>query len=249
MPIQLKNNGNDDTNNENKEPLPSFLQQEDDTPDFLKTTINDLPAYKEMSSGPVQAMALESTRKKRNVISIVITAIILIAVGVIIIKGISYVVGSSGKDISDKLTLSEEELANELKLTFEDNNDRVKWIPQYSKGKTTVRSATNSELHIVYIDGKQVGVNTDGRKYKFFGIAVNDPEIDVEKKITYDYDNTFVLLNDLMGGKSTTYFYYNKKKNDCLVLTVSDSTNRVVGMTYFTNYSKMSENLSGLDDE
>ena len=33
-------------------------------------------------------------------------------------------------------------------------------------------------------------------------------------------------------------------RNDCLALTVSDATNRVVNMTYYTNYKKITENLS-----
>ena len=255
MPIQLKSNndGNENNNNENnKSQIPDFLREreEDDTPDFLKNTINDLPAYKEMSSGgPAQAMALESTRKKRNTISIIIASIILIAVVILIVKGVSYMVNSSGKDITDSLTKTEDELASELKLTFQDNNDRVRWIPQYSKGTVTVRSSTNEELHVVYINGKQVGLNTDGRKYRFFGIGVNDPEMDVEKNMTYDMESSFVILNDLMGGNSTTYFYYNTKNNDCFVTTISNSTNRVVSMTYYTNYKKISETLSGLEDD
>jgi hypothetical protein len=101
---------------------------------------------------------------------------------------------------------------------------------------------------VVYLNGKQIGVNTDSRKYRFYGIGINDPEQTAMKKTTYVYDDSMVVLTDMLGGKSKTYFYYNKKNKDCLALTISDSTNRVVNMTYYTDYKKSTATLSAIDE-
>ena len=150
--------------------------------------------------------------------------------------------GSGGKDITEYLTKTEDEIAKDFNISFSDNTDRVRAIPQYSGGTVTVKSG--DDLHIVYINNKQVGVNTDSRQYRFFNVGINDAEQTAIKKMTYKYDNSMVVMNDLLGGNSETIFYYNKKNNDCLALTVSDATNRVVNMTYYTNYKKITENLS-----
>ena len=58
-----------------------------------------------------------------------------------------------------------------------------------------------------------------------------------------------IVINDIMDGESDTYYYYNKKNNDCLVLVVNNRSNRIADMTYYTNYRKMTEQLSTTDDE
>ncbi len=209
--------------------------------------IKDLPTY----TGPTYMGGVQpgvnSSRKKYSIASKVIGIILILGVLFAFYKGISYVVGSSGEDITDKLTLSEEELAKEYDMTFEDNEKIAKMIPHNSYGKLTARSA--NELDVVYIDGKQVGVHTNGRKYRFFGIGVNDPEYKAIKEMTYQYDSSYMVLNDMAREKSNVYYYYNKKNNDCLVTVVSESTNRIVSLTYYTNFKKISESLSGVDDE
>ena len=161
--------------------------------------------------------------------------------------GINYMIGSSGKDISNQLILSEAEIGLNLGITFEDNENKVKSVRQYTKGKVTVRSG--GDLNIIYVDGKQVGVNTRSRKYRFYNVGINDAEKDVIEAMTYKYDDSMIVINDIMDGESDTYYYYNKKNNDCLVLVVNNRSNRIADMTYYTDYRKMTEQLSGLDDE
>ena len=55
------------------------------------------------------------------------------------------------------------------------------------------------------------------------------------------------VLNDMAGGNSTAYYYYNMSENDCFVLIVNEQSNRVVAMTYFNNYSKITETLESLE--
>lgn len=207
--------------------------------------IKDLPPY---TAPPVVDVKV-GTNSSSKIISIifkVLVVLVILAVLFALYKGIGYVTGSSGDDITAMLTHSEEELAREMKTTFEDNEKIVKMIPRYTNG--TVTAKTGNELDIVYVNGKQVGVHTNGRKYRFFGVGVNDPAYTAENNMTYQYDSSFEVLTDYMNENSEAHFYYNEKNNDCLVLTVSKNTNRVVSMVYYTNYQKMTENLSPLEE-
>ncbi len=207
--------------------------------------IKDLPPY---TAPPVTDVKVgtNSSNKVLSIIFKVVGVLLILAVLFALYKGIGYVTGSGGEDITSKLTLSEEELAQDMDTTFEDNENIVKMIPRYTNGTLTAK--TGKELDIVYVDGKQVGVHTNGRKYKFFGVGVNDPLYTAEDKLTYQYDECFQVLTDFLNENSESYFYYNDKNNDCLVLTVSKNTNRVVSMVYYTDYHKMTENLSAVSD-
>ena len=87
------------------------------------------------------------------------------------------------------------------------------------------------------------------RLYRFFDIGINDPKYTAESETTYNYESSFVVANELIGGNSETNYYFNRKNNDCLVLVVNKGTNRVVDMTYYTDYKKISENLSSTEED
>ena len=250
MAIQLKN---DNSNDDGAERITDDFVEEyskfrggigDGTVDIDK--INDLPAYTGPSVIPGGSTGLNSGKKKRNIISLIIVGAILIAVAFFIYKGAMYMTSSSGKDITDKLTMTEEELSKDMGVTFEENADKVRSIYQYSNGTVTVKSA--EDLNIVYINGKQVGINTTSRKYRFYDIGINDPNQTVQKKTSYKYENYTTVLSDVIGGNSDVYIYYNTQNNDCLFLIISKNTNRVVNMTYYTDCDKVMENLSRIGE-
>ncbi len=208
--------------------------------------INDLPTYTGPTYIPTEGAGV-SNQKTRSIIYKIIGILIIAVIIGGAAYGINYMIGSSGKDISNQLILSEAEIGLNLGITFEDNENKVKSVRQYTKGKVTVRSG--GDLNIIYVDGKQVGVNTRSRKYRFYNVGINDAEKDVIEAMTYKYDDSMIVINDIMDGESDTYYYYNKKNNDCLVLVVNNRSNRIADMTYYTDYKKMTEQLSGLDDE
>lgn len=253
MGMQLKNDGSNNPTDE--EPVSRFMddsvdvsQEEskfrggigDGTVDIDK--INDLPAYTAppvMNEGGVGAA---SGAQRRSIIYKVIGLVLLLVAIIFIARGVKYMTGSGGKDITDELTKTEEEIASDMKIKFEDNDARLRAIPQYAKGTVTVRSG--KDLHIVYLNDEQVGVNSDSRKYRFFGVGINDPEKTALNKMTYQYEDCIVIANDLIAGNSDTFFYYNKKNNDAFVLAINKNSARVVNMTYFTDCKKM---LAGLN--
>ena len=200
----------------------------------------DLPVYKDM--GAVSASSSGVNSSSRRIIFLVIGLVIL-GLGIFgVIKVVNHMVNSGGKDISDYLSGSEADLARELNLTFEQHDERAPMIQQYSGGTVTVRSA--GELEVIYINGKQVGVATEGRDYRFFGIGINDMGPKLESLITYKYEKVFVVMNDLTGGSSESRYFYNTNDNTCLVITLNNKTNRVVYMTYFTDFALISKDLS-----
>ena len=204
--------------------------------------INDLPAYTAPPVNNNMGVGAASGAEKRAIIYKIIGVLIILVVVFFIYRGVTFMTGSGGKDITNELTKTEEEIASDMKIKFEDNEARVRAIPQYANGTITVRSG--KDIHVVYLDGEQVGVNSDSRKYRFFGVGINDPEKHALDNMTYQYDDCIVVLNDLMGGNSDTYFYYNKKNNDVFVLTINKNSARVVNMTYFTDYKRIVETLT-----
>ncbi|SER05956.1 hypothetical protein SAMN02910369_02970 [Lachnospiraceae bacterium NE2001] len=252
MAIQLK-----DKDDYNTDKLTSTMAEEYSGEEFEKfkgglgdgtvdiDKINDLPAYTGPTYVPTKGAGV-SKQGTRSLVYKIIGLVFLVAVFVALWYGIRYVVSSSGKDITTNLTLAEHEIGLNLGITFSDNPDKVKSVQQYSNGKVTVRSGRG--LNIIYIDGKQVGVNTSSREYRFFDVGINEAEKDALDGMTYQYDDSMILINDVMDGESDTYFYYNKKNNDCLVLTVNNRSNRIADMTYYTDFKKVTEKLSGLDD-
>ena len=251
MPIRLKENDEND-NVKNEEQLREEAAREELGLGTYESTSrypqdSDLEGLHTYKSNPVTIKKVEGiSRDKRNLVYKIIGIILVLLIFYGLYKGAMYMTSFGGRDITEDLALSEESLAGLYNITFQDNNELASKVPQYSGGKVSVRSGGG--LNVIYIDGKQVGISTTSRSYKFYGVAVNQPEKDAEEDMTYDEDDVMVVLNDLMGGNSNSYYHYNKKNNDCLVITVSGQTSRVVSMTYFTDYKKISHNLSTSDD-
>ena len=200
---------------------------------------NELPVYKDMGAAGIASSHM--SQSGRRIIFIIVGLALAVAFVFFVIKMVNYMVGSDGKDVSDYLNFAEEDLAKEFDLTFEDNESRAKMIPQYSGGKVLVRSADGME--VIYINNMLAGVGTDGRKYRFFGVGINDPGVELDKLCTFEHDETFVVSNDIMEGNSSAYFYANRAKNRCMVYVVNKNSNRVAYMVYFRDFNLISNKL------
>ena len=203
----------------------------------------ELPVYKDMGAVMNTGKTIMSTQKKLGIVYKIVGVLILAAAIFGIVKAVQYMIGSGGKDISGYLRMSEGELGDMLGITFEQHNEYAKGIQQYSGGEVTVREGKG--LEVVYIDGRQVGICTSDRDYRFFGVGINDADKDVQELLKYKSEGSFVVLNDLQGGNSTSYYYYNRAENSCLVITINSKSNRVVYMSYFTELALVTKELSG----
>ena len=153
-----------------------------------------------------------------------------------------YLIGSSGEDITNYLPLTEMEISDTLGIEFEQHNELAKGVQQYSGGTVTVKEGKG--LQVVYINGQQVGVCTTSRDWRFFGIGINDPWKDAQGKMTYKSEGSFTVLNDMLEGSSTSYYYYDTAKNTCFVLTVNANSGRVAYMAFFTDFRFVTKDLS-----
>ncbi len=162
--------------------------------------------------------------------------ILLVAAMYGLYAGLKYFLWSGGNEMSAFLNLPESSIETELNTTFTLEPNLTSALSQKSGSHIIVRS--DGELNIIYMEGDRVGVNTSGRKYQFFGVSVNQPEISAVHNMTYKYNGTGEEVTK-MPGSSRAHYYYNTQNNDCLVLTVNTHSNRVVSVTYYNDYQRI----------
>ena len=172
-----------------------------------------------------------------------------IAIAVLIVylcyMGIKYTIDAEGRDLTPFTGYSEPKLEKELGTTFKDNDALAIDIPIHPEGSVSVR--TDGRVNLVYVDGKRVAINTSSRKYGLYNIMINEPEIEAVKHTSFLYDGTGFLLDDFLGGTSKTYYYYSSVRNNGIAMTVNDKSNRIVSLTYISDYGKAMEALAPED--
>lgn len=172
--------------------------------------------------------------------------IITIVIVVMLVKAFNNYVHPETTDISYLASKSKAEIESEMGYPFSKAPDMAKKIYAYTNGEVTVDANSENGIAIVYIDGKQVGIHTDNRLYSMFGIKLGDGEMSVEDVITFEYDKSFEVLNDMYGGSSTATFFYNHGTDECLVVVINDTSNRVVALTYYKDGKTATECLRSL---
>ena len=163
-------------------------------------------------------------------------AIMLVAVVIGIFNGISYLLHSGGTDITTWLSSPERVLEDQLKTYFLLDQSLTSTIKAENGVEAKLTVESDGELNIIYLNGKQVGINTSGRKYQFYNVAINQPEINAVRDTHYVYDDYWESVGNLEQAVSRTHYYYNNKNNDCLAMTVNLYSNRIVNLTYYSNY-------------
>ncbi len=195
---------------------------------------------------PTGPVVVESTSSKKGTdVGGIIKWVVIIALVLVGVKLISGVVNPKSTDVTAYVDVDVNQVENALDINLEPSSDMISKITHYSNCQVTVDGAEG--IGVVYLDGDRKGLHIDDKKYSMYGLSIGDGEFRVDDALTYKYDEYFSVLNDLMGGKSTAYFYYNESKNDCLVIIINDKSARVVAMTYFNDYKLISENLDSLD--
>ncbi len=205
------------------------------------------PAFVEQE--PVRITATEikaTTAKSSNNIMGIVKWVVIFAIVLIGVKLVAGIVNPKTTDVSLYVDMEKADLEAKLDVELANSPNMVSRITHYSNATVTVDG--NGKIGVVYIDGVRKGIHTDDKRYKMYGVSIGDGEYQIEDNMTYDYESYFNVLNDMVGGNSTAWFYYNSAKNDCMVVIVNDKSARVVAMTYFNDYKLISENLSGIDD-
>ncbi len=167
----------------------------------------------------------------------------------LIVLGAKYAVEYFMPNITDITHLVNERkvvVEQSLGVTLSKDPDMVKEIFAYTEGQITVDGNSEIGVGIVYINGNQIGLHVNSKEYGIYGVKKGDTVVGVETNMTYEYEECFEVINDLMEGNSTSTYYYNRRNNDCLVVTSNDVSNRVVAITYFNNLSRVTEGLTSL---
>lgn len=204
------------------------------------------PAFVEQE--PVRITATEikaNTAKSNNNIMGIVKWVVIVAVLALGVKLVAGIVNPKVVDVSQYTDLEKDALETKLDVELQNDSAMAGRVTHYSNGTITVEG--DGEIGVVYIDGARKGIHIDDKKYMLYGLSIGDGEYQIEDKITYDYESYFNVLNDMVGGNSTAWFYYNTASNDCIVVFVNDKSARIVAMTYFNDYKLISENLSSLD--
>lgn len=183
-----------------------------------------------------------STEAMKKILKRAVIIVIVIFVG----KEIMDFVNPKVTDVTPYLNMTKPEIEETLDISFSSSPDMVKKIYGYTNGKITVDGNSDNSIGIVYIDGKQVGFHLDNRRYGMYGIEIGDSFLNVEDKITYEYERQYEVLTDIGQGASSATFYRNYSKGDCLVVVVNDTSGRVVALTYFSDGKKAMERLAPL---
>lgn len=170
--------------------------------------------------------------------------VILIVIVVIAGNAFWRFVNPEVTDVTPYLKMSKSDLERNLGIPLSDNPNMVKKIYAFTDGEVTVDGNSENSVGIIYIDGKQSGFHTDNRLYGMYGVKIGDAVISLGGKITYPYETTFEILNDIGQGSSTATFYQSYTRNDCLVIIANDTSGRVVALTYFSDGKRATERLS-----
>ncbi len=166
--------------------------------------------------------------------------IAVIAIAAVLIKNYMTVIDVTGLANASKTTIE-----STLKKTLVENPRMVNKIYRYTDDELTVEGGTDDGVALLYLNNERCGFHIDNRKYSMFGIKMGMSELDVDDELTYSYDQTYVVLDDLYDqGTSRGVFYCNQDKNDCLIIVYNDMTGRVLALTYYSDMKKVTENLS-----
>ena len=201
------------------------------------TVVNKPKLFSNSSTGTIIRFFLKLFRK-------LIGFGIAVVIVYVIYQGIFYLTDSGGFEVARMLPMSESKIEKELDTSFHEDNSLIGEVTQFPESGMHVM--TDGHLNIVYENNVKVAVNTSSRKYKFYGIGINQPQIENSKRMSYNYDGVFQRTEDTLSGISDTYYYYNRKKNDCLAITVNSTSNRVVNLTYYCDFERIEGKLNSL---
>ncbi|MCR5148891.1 MAG: hypothetical protein K6C35_07985 [Eubacterium sp.] len=178
--------------------------------------------------------ACRTMRFTGSVLSKLGSFIIAIIIVYIANQGIAYVIDSKGTDITALLRYSESKIAAETKTNFIVDVNGSEKLPIGLGDHYTVK--TDGDLNLIYVNRRLVGINTSSRKYKIYGVAINQGEVYAMKQMFYPHEDFIKITPNDYDVYSNSYLYYSRKKNDCFLLTVNNTSNRIASLTYFTDY-------------
>lgn len=180
--------------------------------------------------------------RQKSVLGTWVKRIIIICLIIVVGKMAKDFIMPEMTDVTNMVNMDTETLERALEISLERDTDMAQKVNHYSKDEISTDSADG--IGVVYMGGRQVGLHIDSRNYGMFGLQVGDAEVNVERRITYEYERKSGVVTDNMQGPSNVTLYVNFQKNDCLIVICNNYSNRIVAITYFNDMKKMTEQLS-----
>lgn len=205
---------------------------------FDQTGINDLDVSDRNKGRAANIM--------NSVVARMVGVVILLAIVFFVSRGVNSVSASSGEELSQLVIYPEAMIAKELNTSFKDVSLATAKVPGLRGNGISVRS--NGKLNLIVLNKKQVGVNSASEDYLFFGVGTGQTKTKAINSMRYAYEGTEESVVDMTSGTANTYYYYNESANDCLAITISSASEKVVSVTYYTDF-KMVEDVLNLDHE
>ena len=152
------------------------------------------------------------------------------------------------KEVSHLVNDPKIKVEEALGITLSNCPEMAQNVYHYSKTKDVrVDGNTEEGIGIVYV-GWQCGFRIESDKYKLFDLEIGKSRVGMESKMTYDFEDSFEIdegfESELFGKRSDfPVFYYNRARNDCLVVSCDKSTGIIVAVTYFSDFKRMTERL------
>ncbi|GEM_PF-5189648 len=167
--------------------------------------------------------------------------VIGVALALVACRGISYVLESKGTDISHLLALPEYQLSREFQAEFRWDKELPDKLPV--KLGEHVEVKTNGDINLIFVDGSFTAINTSSRDYRFYEVGINQSIRSSLRRTTFRYENTSKLTQNTHGNYSDSYIYCNWSDNNCLILTVNNTSNRVASLTYIRDLRAVADLL------
>ena len=157
-------------------------------------------------------------------------------------QGIIYMLDTNGEEINYVFDQPDHIIEKDLETEFKDDFTLVDSMPIFADGRVTVKS--DGELNIIYVNNERIGFNTTGRKYKFFGISINQTEISLKHRVTFFYDKVYHNMLSAYGGKSNMTYFVNEETGACVLVIIGGTSNKVVSVSYFTDFERVTEGMT-----
>ena len=181
-------------------------------------------------------------RSKLNIILNILIWGILFFIAFMFYRGISF----KPTDITSYADQDKDTILSTLDITVTPAPYMKDKIYEYTDKELSVDKDDKTGFAVIYLDDEYAGIHIDSKKYSIFGLQVGDAEISVENKITYEYDRSFQVIDEIERGVSDTWFFENYDNNTGLALTVNNATNCIVAITYYTDMDEITKELSSI---
>lgn len=246
MALQLKG-GNNDNNKDSDSSAINALDRKNADPWGNKDIEDDI--YEENLSRMKEEahVAARNLRHKRT--GIIITVLTIGVIIGLIFFAKNYISSKINPEIIDLTPYAgkdEKILSDELDVELTESDEWLAnilfWLGDQGR---QLEIHANEDMGVFYIDGRQTGLFVHEKNYELYGIRVGMGDKKALEVTTFPYkeNDYFVVEEDMNEGKNTTYYYFDKGKNDCIGITKNDTTNIVEGIMYIDNYQVFSKDL------